>query len=146
MMTAEWKEITAEWQGERLFIGKNNMGGSIQMGMLEDQSGMSPMELLLAGLAGCTGIDVALILEKKRLVLKDFRVIVRGKRGDTHPKVYTDIEIEYLLWGEGLPEKAIEQAIQLSEEKYCSASAMLGKSARITSSYRIFPPDDDSDR
>lgn len=139
-MSAVWKEVVAEWHGGTTFIGKNFTGGTVQMGDLAGRPGISPMELLLAGLAGCTGVDVALILGKQRQPLDDFQVRVRGKRADQHPKVYTEIVIEYLLWGEGLSEKAIEQAIALSEEKYCSASAMLGAKAQITSSYRILAP------
>ncbi|MBT3391400.1 MAG: OsmC family protein [Chloroflexi bacterium] len=139
-MSALWKEVVAEWRGDTTFIGKNLVGGSVQMGELDGQPGISPMELLLTGLAGCTGVDVALILGKKRQPLDDLQVRVRGKRADQHPKVYTEIVIEYWLWGEGLSEKAIEQAIALSEEKYCSASAMLGAKAQIISSYRILAP------
>ena len=139
-MSSDWKEVIAEWRGERTFVGKNDAGGVVQIGTLDDQPGISPMDLLLLGVAGCTGIDVAMILEKKRQPLKDLKVKVRGMRADDYPKVYTDIEIEYLLWGEGLSKKAIEQAIQLSEDKYCSASAMISKTASIKSSYRILVP------
>ena len=139
-MTAVWKEVIAEWRGDTTFIGKNLAGGAVQMGELDGQPGISPMELLLAGMAGCTGIDIAMILGKKRQPLDDFQVRVRGKRADQHPKVYTEIVVEYLLWGEGLSEKAVEQAIALSEEKYCSASAMLGAKAQINSTYRILAP------
>ena len=139
-MNTEWKEITADWQGELTFVGKNPAGGSVQMGELDGKPGVGPMELLLAGLAGCTGHDVVSILKKKKQPLKDFQVTARGKRADDYPMVYTEIEIEYLLWGEDLSPKAIEQAIQLSEDKYCSASAMLAKTAKITSTYRIMEP------
>jgi len=98
------------------------------------------MELVLVGLAGCTGYDVASILEKKRQPLQDLKIKVRGKRVDAYPMVYDQIEVEYLFWGEGLSEKAVEQAIQLSEEKYCSVSAMLSKTAEIKSAYRILSP------
>ena len=80
------------------------------------------------------------ILKKKRIKLDQFKVCVRGKRADDHPKIYTEIEIEYLLWAEELSTKAVEQAIELSEEKYCSASAMMSKSAEMRSSYRILAP------
>ena len=136
-MSNEWKEIEAKWMKGRTFKGFNPEGGEVLMGKLGDQSGLSPMEMLLAGLAGCTGIDVALILDKKRQNLENFEVKIRAKRADGHPRVYTEIEIEYLLWGDGLDDKAIQQAIKLSEEKYCSASAMLGKTAVIRSSYQI---------
>ena len=143
-MNSDWKEITAEWQGEMTFIGKNQTGGSVQMGMLDGKPGVSPMELLLVGVAGCTAIDVVHILKKMRQPLKDLKVKVRGKRAEDHPKVYTEIEIEYLLWGADLSQKSVEQAIELSEEKYCSASAMMRQSAVIKSTYRILASGDEA--
>lgn len=101
---------------------------------------LSPMELLLVGMAGCSGVDVVGILNKKRVSLSDFKINVCGKRADTYPMVYTEIEVEYLFWSEDLLAKDAEQAIKLSEEKYCSASVMLGKTAIITSTYKIFEP------
>ncbi len=136
-MSNEWKEIEAKWMKGMAFKGFNAEGGEALMGKLGAQRGLSPMEMLLAGLAGCTGVDVAHILGKKRQNLEDFEVKIRAKRADVHPKVYTEIEIEYLLWGDNLTDKAVRQAIKLSEEKYCSASAMLGKTAEIRSSYQI---------
>lgn len=137
---AEVKEIIAEWKGGMAFIGRNAAGGEVQMGTLDGKPGIGPMELALVALAGCTGMDIISILEKKRLQLKDFRLRVRGVRAETYPMVYTEIEVEYLLWGENLPAKDVEQAIRLSEEKYCSVGIMLGKTARIHSTYRIFSP------
>jgi putative redox protein len=137
-MSSNEHEVIAEWGGELNFMGKNDLGNSVQMGSKQNKENISPMELLLLGLAGCTGYDVVSILKKKRQSLKDFKINVRGIRADDYPMVYTYIEVEYLLWGEGLNEKAITQAIELSEGKYCSASVMLGKTANITSSYQIF--------
>ena len=139
-MSSDQVTLTAEWQGDMAFIGKNETGGSVQMGTVNNKPGVSPMELLLAGLAGCTGIDVIHILRKKRILLHDFRVTLRAKRAENHPKIYTEIDINYMLWGQDLSTKDVEQAIQLSEEKYCSASAMLGKTAKISSSYQILAP------
>jgi putative redox protein len=101
------------------------------------------MELLLLGMAGCTGEDIVHILGKKRIIPDRFEVRVRGKRADDHPRVYTEIEIEYLFWADDLNPKAVEQAIQLSEDKYCSASAMISKTAKIRSNYRILTPGDE---
>lgn len=134
-----WKEIEAHWIEERIFKGFDSENGEVLMGTLGDKAGLSPMDLILAGLAGCTGVDVILILEKKRQLPEDFKVKIRAKRADTYPKVYTEIEIEYLLWGDNLTEKAVQQAIDLSEEKYCSVSAMLEKTAKISSSYQLMP-------
>ena len=139
-MSQTWKEVSAQWTGEKSFTGKNQIGGSIQMGSIDGKPGVSPMELILLGMAGCTGIDIVHILGKKRINLDRFEVKVRGKRADDYPMVYTQIEVEYILWGDNLSPKAVEQAIQLSEEKYCSASAMLSKTAEINSTYRILTP------
>jgi putative redox protein len=135
------KEVVAEWvtglpDGALGFIGRNASGGTVQMGTMDGVPGISPMELVLVGLAGCTGYDVASILAKKRKGLKKFQVKVSGLRAETYPKVYTEIEVEYLLWG-NLDTTSVEQAIELSEKKYCSVSAMLVSSAKIRSSYQI---------
>ena len=139
-MTSEWKTVSAHWQGDLTFIGENDEGGTVQMGEVDGKPGIRPMQLILAGLAGCTGIDVVSILQKKRVPLKDFKVNVRGKRAESPPMVYTEIEIEYVLWGDGLKPKDVEQAIELSEQKYCSVSIMLAKTANIRSSYKTLKP------
>ncbi len=102
------------------------------------QEGVGAMDLLLFGLAGCTAVDVVLILQKQRQPVQNLTVNVSGERASEHPKVYTKIHIEYIVSGDLKPEK-VERAIKLSEEKFCSASAMLGKTAEITHSYRILP-------
>lgn len=137
-MSEDWKSVVAEWQGGSGYIGKNDQGGRIQIGTVDGVPGVGPMELMLLGVAGCTAIDIVNILKKKRKHLADLRVEVLGKRAENHPKIYKEIKIEYQLWGHDLDRKSVEQAITLSEEKYCSASAMLAKSAKITSEYVIF--------
>jgi putative redox protein len=139
MMADEWKEVVAEWQGELGFIGHNPGGGKVQMGLVSGTPGVSPMELLLLGVAGCTGMDVASLLPKMRQKLTDMRVTVRGKRAPDHPRIYTEIEVVYELWGENLNPKSVEDAIGLSEVKYCSASAMLRAVAKFQSRYIIHP-------
>jgi len=94
----------------------------------------------LLGVAGCTGMDIVHILGKKRITLDRFEVRVCGKRAEDYPMLYIEIEIEYLLWAEALDPRDVEQAIRLSEEKYCSASAMLSKTAQMRSTYRIMSP------
>ena len=136
-MSEGWTEINASWKGDLIFIGENKDGGTVQMGTLDGKPGVGPMQLLLAGLAGCTGMDIVSILKKKRADLTDFKVKVRGKRAETYPMIWTDIEVTYYLWGKGLKPKDVEQAIQLSEEKYCSVGIMMEKAARIHSEYRI---------
>ena len=101
------------------------------------ESGPTPMELLLIGLGGCTGMDIISILQKKRQDLSDLDVNIDAERAEDYPMVYTKIHIEYVVTGRDVSTEAVERAIELSETKYCSAAAMLGKSAEITSSYRI---------
>jgi len=139
-MEEGWTEINADWKGETTFVGKNAAGGTVQMGTLDGKPGINPMQLLLAAVAGCTGIDIASILQKKRVKLTDMRVRVRGKRAPEFPKNWTDIHITYLIWGEGIKSKDVEQAIALSEEKYCAVGLMLRQVSQITSEYRILEP------
>ncbi len=139
-MSDGWTEVNATWKGESTFVGQNSAGGTVQMGPLDGQPGIGPMQLLLAAIAGCTGIDIVEILHKKRVRLTDVQVRVRGKRAGDYPMIWTDIHLTYLVWAENLKTKDLEQAIQLSEDKYCSVSQMLRKSAKITSEYRILKP------
>jgi putative redox protein len=99
--------------------------------------GPSPIELLLVGLAGCTGMDALDILKKKRQDLRGLEVRVEGKRAETHPMVYADIDVTYIVRGAAVSPKAVDDAIRLSETKYCGAGIMLGKTAKITSHNEI---------
>jgi putative redox protein len=103
----------------------------------EGTRGPTPMELLLMGTAGCTAMDVISILRKKRQQVTAYQVRIHGTRADEHPQVYTQITIEHILTGHNLSEAAVAQAIELSETKYCSASAMMRKTAEITTTHRI---------
>lgn len=129
-------EAKAVWNGKMSFEGsvgsgfKLPMDTSIESG--GEDNGFRPMELLLVGLAGCTAMDVISILKKKRQDVTDFEVRVQGKRATEHPKIFTDIHLEYVVTGKGIEREAVERAVELSEEKYCSAQAMLNKAARIT--------------
>jgi putative redox protein len=139
-MTENLTKIITTWQGGMSFIGENEAGGQVQIGTTNEKPGVGPMQLLLVGMAGCTGMDIVSILQKKKIDLVDFKVEIEAKRADTFPMIWTDISVLYLLWGNSIKIKDVEQAIKLSEEKYCSVSIMLGKSARIKSSYRIMKP------
>jgi putative redox protein len=107
-----------------------------------EQDGAAPMELALMALAGCTGMDVVSILEKKRQPARSLEIRVRGIRGEDHPRIYTDIEIEFILSGEALTPEAVARAIELSETKYCSVGGMLSRAARIRTSFKIVPPEE----
>ena len=99
--------------------------------------GPTPMELLLMGTAGCTAMDVISILQKKRQSVTAYQVKIHGVRADDHPMVYTAITIEHIVTGHKVSEDAVARAIELSETKYCGASAMMRKTAKITTTHRI---------
>jgi putative redox protein len=140
IMSEGFTEITATWKGETTFVGQNALGGTVMMGALDGKPGVGPMQLLLIAIAGCTGGDIFSILKKKRVDLTDMQVRVKGKRADCYPMIWTEIHVTYLLWGRNIKPKDVEQAIELSENRYCSVGIMLGKSAKITSEYFILKP------
>jgi len=140
-MSENWTRISASWTGGLTFLGENDKEGKVQMGSSENTETITPMQMLLVGLAGCTGMDIVSILHKKRIELEKFQIKVEAKKADSFPKIWTDIHVRYLLWGNGIKNSDVEQAIKLSEEKYCSVSIMLGKSAEISSTYQINLPE-----
>jgi putative redox protein len=93
------------------------------------------MELLLAGTGGCTAYDVVLILKRGRLDVRGCSVKITSERAETDPKVFTTINMHFTVAGKDIPANAIERAIKMSHDKYCSASIMLGKTAQITTSF-----------
>ncbi len=99
--------------------------------------GFRPMELLLVGLAGCTGMDVISILRKKRQEVTGYEVHVTGVRAEEHPMVFVEITVEHIVTGHRIQSEAVARAIKLSSESYCGAGAMLGKVAHLTHTYRI---------
>jgi len=143
-MAEKHNHIKVSWQGEEAFLGESDDGGKALLGEINGDAGIRPMQMILAALASCSSVDVVGILNKKRAELQCVEIHVNGERADTYPKVYTDICVEYLVWGEGLREKDVEKAIDLSENKYCSVSAMLKSTATIHSSYRILSPDEEA--
>jgi putative redox protein len=125
------------WVEDRRFVGKASSGHAIVVDGSAEKQAPSPMELVLIGMVGCTAYDVISILEKKRQPVTGLEVSARAERAEEPPKVYTTIEVEYVLHGRGINPKAVEDAIRLSKETYCSASVMLEKTAKITTSFRI---------
>lgn len=123
-------EAKATWIDELRFNGEASSGHPIVVDG-EKKSGNSPMELVLIGLCACTGYDVASILRKKREKFTSLQVRAEAERAPNPPTVYTEIRLIYTVGGE-VSHKAVEDAVQLSEEKYCSVAAMLQKSAKIT--------------
>ena len=129
------------WVGGAAFVGESPDGHRIVMDGPPEGGGRGlgprPMETLLMGMGACASYDVVSILRKSRQNLQDCHVEIEARRAETEPKVFTDIHILFVLSGQGLDEKRVQRAIDLSTEKYCSASIMLGKTARITHSYEI---------
>lgn len=99
--------------------------------------GVRPMEMLLMGLGGCTTMDVLSILKKQRQNITDCQIEIEAQRADDIPKIFNKIHLHFIVKGHNLKQSAVERAIQLSAEKYCSASAMLEKSAQITHDFEI---------
>ena len=99
----------------------------------------TPKELLLMALAGCTSMDVIPILKKKKSPVLGYECHVQGIEREEHPKIFTDIHVEYVFYGDGIKQEDVERAIDLSVTKYCSVSAILSASAKLTHSYRIEP-------
>jgi putative redox protein len=100
-------------------------------------TGPRPMELLLAGLGGCTGMDVISMLRKMRQDVTDYEIQVSGERAIEHPKVYTSIRVEHIVRGRALNPESVRRAVELSTTRYCSAAAMLGRVAHIDETYRV---------
>lgn len=127
--------------GKIAFAGKADSGHRVVMDGSPDNGGENqgtrPMEMVLLGLGGCSGIDVSLILEKSRQKVTDCRIELDGKRADTVPAVFTDIHIQYIVSGENLDPKKVDRAVSLSMEKYCSVTRMLAPSVNITHGFEI---------
>lgn len=123
------------------FVGEAKSGHAIVMdGDAEvggRNTGLGPMELLLIGIGGCSGMDVASILNKKKQDLKGLEINVNGQKAENYPKKFTDINIEFTVKGKNISEEAVKRAVELSMDKYCSVKATLEGSAKVTWSYKI---------
>ena len=124
-------EATALWADNERFIGQATSGHALVMDAAKDKTANSPMELVLIALCGCTAADVNGILRKKREPFTILEVRAQAERATGYPAVYTEIKLTYRVGGKVSP-KAMEDAVRLSKEKYCSVSAMLEKTAKIT--------------
>ncbi len=130
-----------KWVEEATFIGESGSGHAVVMDGPPDHGGRNlgvrPMEMLLLGMGGCTAFDVVMILKKSRQPVSDCEVELEAERADREPKVFTRIHVHFIVSGKGLAEKKVATAVQLSAEKYCSASIMLGKAADISHDFEI---------
>ena len=135
-------ESTIRWHNDGMsFIAETGSGHILAMDGAPEGGGRNlaprPMELLLAGTGGCTAYDVVLILKRGRHAVTDCEVKLTAERAETDPKVFTKINMHFIVRGKNLRLEVVEKAIKLSAEKYCSASIMLGKSAEITHSCEV---------
>ncbi len=134
-------KVTVELQKNVHFKGVSGTGHEISMDGPPDfggeNNGARPMETLLIGMGGCASFDVVHILRKRRLDVSDCVAEIEAERAETEPKVFTKIHLHFKVSGAKLTEKAVGKAVELSAEKYCSASIMLGKTADITHSFEI---------
>lgn len=137
-------ECTVRWMGNEggmSFVGETGSGHMVTMDGAPEAGGRNlaprPMELLLAGAGGCTAFDVVMILKKGRHAIRGCDVTLDADRAPEDPKVFTRIHFKFRVTGSKLKPEAVERAVQLSKEKYCSASIMLGKTAEITHEIEI---------
>ncbi|HMV21791.1 MAG: OsmC family protein [Betaproteobacteria bacterium] len=137
-------ECTVRWLGTDAgmsFLGETGSGHAVAMDGAPDAGGRNlaprPMEMLLTGTGGCTAFDVVMILKKGRQRVTGCEVKLNATRAETDPKVFTAIHFSFRVSGTGLKPEAVARAIELSKEKYCSASIMLAKTATITHDFEI---------
>ena len=130
-----------KWVEKATFLGESGSGHSVVMDGPPESGGrdigIRPMEMLLIGMGGCTAFDVVMILQRARQAVTDCVVEVSAERSDEVPRVFTSIHVHFVVSGDDLSDKQVARAVQLSAEKYCSASIMLGKAADITHDYEI---------
>ena len=124
-------EATVTWADQERYVGLASSRHAIVLDTGKEKTANSPMELVLVALCGCTASDVVGILRKKRELFTGLEVHAKGERAEGYPAVYTSIHLTYMVRGQ-VSQKAMEDAVRLSKEKYCSVSAMLEKTAKIT--------------
>lgn len=134
-------ECTVRWHDGMSFIAETGSGHLVAMDGAPEAGGRNlaprPMELLLAGTGGCTAFDIVMILQRGRHAVTGCEVKLTADRADTDPKVFTRVNMHFIVSGKGLKREAVERAVNLSAEKYCSASIMLGKTAEMTHSFEV---------
>ncbi len=130
-----------KWVEDIMFVGESGSGHTLVIDGPPEYGGRNlgirPMELLLQGLGGCTAFDVMLILKKSRQQVSDCVVEIEAERAEVEPKVFTRIHVHFIVSGRNLKENVVKRAVQLSAEKYCSASIMLGKMAEISHDFEV---------
>jgi putative redox protein len=136
--TVETKVARLRYAGGEAFVAESQSGHALVTSFAHDKvMAPTPMELLLIALGGCTGADVVGILEKKRQRITGYEIVVSAERRAEHPRIYTRIDVTHQIRGHNIDPNAVQHAIELSESKYCSVSAMLGATAQITMRHEI---------
>ena len=130
-------QVQVTWVQNEQFVGTDSTNHSIVLSTDKDGTGAKPSEMLLVALGACTAVDVVGILVKKRQKLTGLQIKVNGQQDADPPWAYRKIHVEYIVRGQGILDRAVQQAIELSEEKYCSVAATIRGVAEITSSYQI---------
>ncbi len=129
--------VQVTWVQNEQFVGTDSTNHSIVLSTAKDGTGAKPSDMLLVALGACAGVDVVGILVKKRQKLSGLQIQVDGQQDADPPWAFRKIHVEYIVRGQGISEKAVQQAVELSEEKYCSVAATIRGVAEITSSYQI---------
>jgi len=134
--------VRVRWAGNRQFVGWDEAGHGVVMdaaaGYKGEGTGARPVELVLYALGGCTAMDVVSVLEKKRMDVHHVEVVLEGtQREDDYPHYYERVNVEYVVTGTGIPDSAVERAIELSEQKYCSVKGMFGPQVTVTTTFRV---------
>jgi len=129
--------VQVTWVQNEQFVGTDSTNHSIVLSTGKDGTGAKPSDMLLVALGACAGVDVVGILVKKRQKLSGLQIQVDGQQDADPPWAFRKIHVEYIVRGQGISEKAVQQAVELSEEKYCSVAATIRGAAEITSSYQI---------
>jgi putative redox protein len=129
--------VQVTWVQNEQFVGTDSTNHSIVLSTGKDGTGAKPSDMLLVALGACAGADVVGILVKKRQKLTGLQIQVDGQQDADPPWAFRKIHVEYIVRGQGISEKAVQQAVELSEEKYCSVAATIRGVAQITSSYQI---------
>ena len=126
---------TLNWIDKLQFVGRGDKGPAVVFDNLEGAGGPTPMQMVLMGVAGCTGMDVISILKKKRADVRYFRIEISGTQAEDHPHRFTHVRINYVVTGTGIDPNAVERSIELSTTKYCSATASIN--AELSHTYEI---------
>ena len=134
-------KVEVKWIDGMRFVAIPESGHAVIMDSSEDKGGLDsgprPMELLLISLAGCTGMDVIYILKKMRVQVQGFELKIDAERKREHPRYYSKVHVKYVFYGKDIPEDKVREAIELSQQKYCSVSATMKAVGEVTYSFEI---------